>query len=415
MAHSRSPPVEELDLLGESAKAKLRTAAAVEALPTQDQNAPKPTSSNGKTAAAATDAPEDPDLPYLRSISAQELDLLGDWAKAKLANDPTWLAMQETASQRTPQRQTPDIPQAVDDIFAEFDSETDSDLRDEEDVLAQFVESDDDEGKSTDGKGMDETLRQIAEEPLMRARDKTDRSSLLPSALKREDSILSAFDFNGEYVPRLSRREWQEALDVISSHVDPDLFTGKDMISKAEATIPEDRRGTVRRHLDTTTVDNLHAIMEDNKNPHLKCAIFEAYIEMCTAIDEPEVPEITVRNRLKGDGMPPPFEFEYTNEMLYTENVPDPEIGIGCSCEGPCDPASTTCLCVRRQELYFYDSGLDQGFAYKKYSVCEHRADRRDDETIRQTDIAIWECGPSCNCPPDCLNRVRLPSSQLTL
>ena len=89
------------------------------------------------------------------------------------------------------------------------------------------------------------------------------------------------------------------------------------------------------------------------------------------------------------------MEFEYSNEMLYGQDVPDPELGLGCGCDGPCDPYSTTCLCVKRQRLYTYDVPLS-GFAY-------------DDDGLVKSDFpancSIWECGPTCGCPPSCTNR----------
>lgn len=97
-------------------------------------------------------------------------------------------------------------------------------------------------------------------------------------------------------------------------------------------------------------------------NPQLHCAIFEAYMGMATANDE------LLANEIKVDpesGPPPPFEFYYTNEMVYHKDVPEPELGAGCGCEGPCDPDNMECLCVRRQMKYFYDVGL-QGFNYTK-------------------------------------------------
>lgn len=28
------------------------------------------------------------------------------------------------------------------------------------------------------------------------------------------------------------------------------------------------------------------------------------------------------------------------------------------------------------------------------------------DGTLKQNDCPIWECGPNCSCPPECMNRV---------
>lgn len=157
---------------------------------------------------------------------------------------------------------------------------------------------------------------------------------------------------------------------------------------------PEELRGKARREVgDEITEYNL--IMRNlTSNPELQCEVFAGYIGQATAHDEPFAPEIRVVNKVDHPGKPPAFEFVYSNEMLYHEGVPDPELGTGCDCEGPCDPNSTTCSCVKRQELYFYNlSGLS-GFAYD------------ENERVKNTGCAIWECSETCGCPPECLNRV---------
>jgi hypothetical protein len=98
------------------------------------------------------------------------------------------------------------------------------------------------------------------------------------------------------------------------------------------------------------------------ENPHLHCSIFEAYVAMSTAgdiVSEPNAPELVVD---PSQNAAPPFEFFYTNDMFYTDSVPEPELGQGCGCEGPCDPDDKSCSCVQRQELFFY--GYNNGFNY---------------------------------------------------
>lgn len=157
---------------------------------------------------------------------------------------------------------------------------------------------------------------------------------------------------------------------------------------------PEGLRGKARREVSDEIIEYNTVMRNLTSNPELQCEVFSGYIGQATAHDEPFAPEIRVVNKVDNPGKPPAFEFVYSNEMLYHEGVPDPELGTGCDCEGPCDPNSKTCSCVKRQELYFYGlSGLS-GFAYD------------ENERVKNTGCAIWECSETCGCPPECLNRV---------
>ena len=121
---------------------------------------------------------------------------------------------------------------------------------------------------------------------------------------------------------------------------------------------PDDRRGTAKRVFNAAQVDDWNRRLPTlTKNPALHRAIFEAFVSE----KELESGGITVAN--KYDGAPPDLEFEYANDTLYHPDVPDPELGLGCDCNGPCAPNSSTCTCLKRQQAYFYDSGI-QGFAY---------------------------------------------------
>ena len=123
---------------------------------------------------------------------------------------------------------------------------------------------------------------------------------------------------------------------------------------------PDDRRGTAKREFNAAQVDDWnHRLPTLTRNPALHRAIFEAFVSE----KELESGVITVSN--KYDGAPPDLEFEYGNDMLYHPDVPDPELGLGCNCVGPCDPKSTTCTCLKRQKAYFYDDAdAIKGFAY---------------------------------------------------
>jgi histone-lysine N-methyltransferase SUV39H len=139
-------------------------------------------------------------------------------------------------------------------------------------------------------------------------------------------------------------------------------------VTRAEPEQPSsERRGTARRELNTTEVDAWNRILPTlTRNPALHRAMFESWMLESTC-DEPEAAPIKVYNDVDSEGAPPDMEFVYSNRMLYHKDVPDPELGLGCDCDGPCDPKSTTCSCLKRQELYSYN--LVEGFAYDE-CVC---------------------------------------------
>lgn len=153
---------------------------------------------------------------------------------------------------------------------------------------------------------------------------------------------------------------------------------------------PPDRTSRAVRTFDTRLVNEWNReYPKMTSNPGLHRLIFESYISECIQGAEPS---ITVHNDVDAESIPPNFEFQYANNMLYHSSVPEPELGLGCDCEGPCSENSTGCSCLRRQELYNYD--VNKGFAYTKSGL------------LKINDVPIWECGPKCGCPPECMNRV---------
>ncbi|WVQ93656.1 hypothetical protein IAU59_000732 [Kwoniella sp. CBS 9459] len=165
-------------------------------------------------------------------------------------------------------------------------------------------------------------------------------------------------------------------------------------ITIPDTPVPPERAGQANRILNTRLIDEWNRRKRSlTNNPPLHRAVFEAYMAQSTSIDEPQADEIRVVNDVDAEGAPPDFEFQYSNDMLYNPDVPDPELGRGCDCEGPCDPDAGTCSCAKRQELYFYDLGMS-GFAYDEHGH------------IKETSVAVWECGKNCGCPPSCMNRV---------
>ncbi|WWD16398.1 hypothetical protein CI109_100824 [Kwoniella shandongensis] len=157
--------------------------------------------------------------------------------------------------------------------------------------------------------------------------------------------------------------------------------------------VPE-RIGHANRILDTKLIDEWNKRRPNlTNNPSLHRAVFEAYMAQSTSLDEPQADEIKVVNDVDSEGAPPDFEFQYSNDMLYNPDVPDPELSLGCDCDGPCDPKAGDCSCVKRQEAYFYNLGME-GFAYDEHGH------------IKETSVSVWECSETCGCPPECMNRV---------
>ncbi|KAL7424642.1 hypothetical protein Q5752_000326 [Cryptotrichosporon argae] len=185
-----------------------------------------------------------------------------------------------------------------------------------------------------------------------------------------------------------------------------DAFWGIDLLDRPLPPVPQsmqpppDRRGQARRHVDLPFLDAWAKHYKHKyKNHPMARLLFEDIIAIQTT-NEPKAPEIRVINEVDdprsiSGGPPPDFEFQYSNELLYHPSVPDPELGLGCDCDGPCDPTNQRCSCVRRQELYFYQTE-QRGFQY----------DHLNGGAIKQYDCPIWECGPTCGCPPECMNRV---------
>ena len=151
---------------------------------------------------------------------------------------------------------------------------------------------------------------------------------------------------------------------------------------------PPERRSRAIREFDTQLIDEWNKLSPGlTHNPPLHRLIFESYIERCVDNE----PEIKVYNSVDFESIPPNFEFQYSNEMLYNEDVPEPELGLGCDCEGGCSVTSDTCSCLKRQRLYNFE--INEDFAYDEHGK------------LKQP-VPIWECGPNCGCPPECMNRV---------
>ncbi|KAJ6535936.1 hypothetical protein DFH09DRAFT_98051 [Mycena vulgaris] len=129
-------------------------------------------------------------------------------------------------------------------------------------------------------------------------------------------------------------------------------------------------------------------------SPHMR-HVFESAIRENTGEDEPDAPWIEVVNDVD-DEPTPPWEFFYTNKIWLGEGISPPDITklVGCDCKGRCDPKSTTCTCLRRQNS-FLTNFYDHGFAYDNKG------------RLRTPGPPIFECNALCACDDDeCKNRV---------
>ncbi|KAI0665962.1 hypothetical protein C8Q78DRAFT_985350 [Trametes maxima] len=140
--------------------------------------------------------------------------------------------------------------------------------------------------------------------------------------------------------------------------------------------------------------DRLNALsLPARRAGNMQVLVFEAEIRANTADDEPRAPPIYIVNEVDEEPTPP-LEFYYSNLMWHGEGVPKPDLDNlqGCDCIGPCDPASKTCACAKRQQKFWTEGG--EAFIYDK---------RR---RLRTHQYPIFECNMNCGCSDDCQNRV---------
>ncbi|WVZ05138.1 hypothetical protein V8G54_018484 [Vigna mungo] len=80
-----------------------------------------------------------------------------------------------------------------------------------------------------------------------------------------------------------------------------------------------------------------------------------------------------------------PAYFTYLPNLKNLRPTAPLESSIGCSCVGGCQPNNSNCPCVQKNG------------GYLPYSSASLIADLKS---------VIYECGPSCQCPPNCRNKV---------
>lgn len=150
--------------------------------------------------------------------------------------------------------------------------------------------------------------------------------------------------------------------------------------------------------VDTLMVDLIIGMPEYYR---LDPALRTTFVQMIcanTLNSEPYAPPVTVANPVDDEPCPP-WEFYYTNDLLYGKNVRrgDPKKLKGCDCVGGCNPNSSTCACLRRQKQYFGLAGMDE-------DTCKFNYD--DNERVVNTSFPVFECNEACGCDEDCMNRV---------
>lgn len=149
--------------------------------------------------------------------------------------------------------------------------------------------------------------------------------------------------------------------------------------------------------LDTRIVDIMNALPEPWKQDVTTRTTFESYMMSSVSTYNPWSPPIKVINNV--DAQPnPPWEFMYTERMVYGDGVKKPakeeRRARGCDCYPYCKPDDRTCACLRRQEKYGKEVEL-KGFRYDR------------DGLLTFTDtVPIFECTDGCRCNEDCPNRV---------
>ncbi|KAG0144666.1 hypothetical protein CROQUDRAFT_134244 [Cronartium quercuum f. sp. fusiforme G11] len=136
-----------------------------------------------------------------------------------------------------------------------------------------------------------------------------------------------------------------------------------------------------------------------------------------------------VKEKMTDPGLAPPFEFVYTERIVYRNNKEKPVTPLWkCNCHGDCRN-STTCECriyqeekIRQLAPAILDDPNTQarmknwiGFAYKsdRKPLHSHKRvpDNGDDEArlveelFLEFQLPVFECNDQCGCGPQCINR----------
>ncbi|GFP83780.1 histone-lysine n-methyltransferase h3 lysine-9 specific suvh1 [Phtheirospermum japonicum] len=85
------------------------------------------------------------------------------------------------------------------------------------------------------------------------------------------------------------------------------------------------------------------------------------------------------------DGEKGPAHFTYVSSLKYSRPFSTSKPSLGCHCLGGCQPGDANCMCLERNDGLVPYSPIGVLLSYKS---------------------PIYECGPTCACPPNCRNRI---------
>ncbi|KAK4053161.1 hypothetical protein OIV83_001896 [Microbotryomycetes sp. JL201] len=127
-------------------------------------------------------------------------------------------------------------------------------------------------------------------------------------------------------------------------------------------------------------------------------------------IEPPHIRIVPLEN-----GLPPfspPFEFVYTNRVVYGAGIPLQQ-SPGCECQGDCGSKlnSARCACRIRQQFSSKRKPVNEEAVRSNGKQFAYTTDKRIRHAVLERQEPIWECNSMCGCGPECVNRVvgRIP------
>lgn len=143
-------------------------------------------------------------------------------------------------------------------------------------------------------------------------------------------------------------------------------------------------------------IPNMMSNLSENfRGATVNRSIFESWMMEATLQDEPEAPPILCKNEVDDEPCPP-WEFCYTNKMIYGHGIPKPKPipkEKGCRCVGGCRSDTAVCSCAATQTKLSEELDM-YGFLYNK------------EGKLLEQQLPVMECSDACGCAPYCMNRV---------
>jgi Pre-SET motif len=194
----------------------------------------------------------------------------------------------------------------------------------------------------------------------------------------------------------------------------------------------------------TLVQDRANWILDDRRKSdgrrrlYTSSIFYERWINEQIIREEPDAPEVNLimpRSRLtRRSAMAPeapPWEFVYTNRLLYRhvgfgssgrqrfsifrviennlwQGVGNPVQSPGCTCTGPCSSTDEGCACAQRQKANSESKEL--GFAYDQEGrlivgpedgICASNSDFPTCVGVDELWVKLGECNAQCGCPPE--------------